>query len=242
VTHHYIGEFLHGVDTCAQAAATAREASDPRAELLATSIRAAIDINRAQYETALSCSERSLALAQELGARRFEAESLVLRGLALLGLCERRDAHEVLTMAVDLARSACPTYCGPWALGALAMASGDRAQVMALLAEGEQLLARGCVSHNYLEFYFCAIEVSLGDRDWEAMERYSTALRAYTRDEPLPWADVVIARGRALAAAFAEPNRDGGRRALEAALRSVQEMQFHALVPALREAVAGAGN
>ena len=68
---------------------------------------------------------------------------------------------------------------------------------MALLREGEHLLAHVCVSHNYLEFYFCAIEVSLRDGDRAAVERHVAELEAYTRDGPLPWADVVIARGRA---------------------------------------------
>jgi hypothetical protein len=67
------------------------------------------------------------------------------------------------------------------------------------LNEGEALLAAGCVSHNYLLFYPDAMEASLIAGDWDGIERYAAALEAYTRPEPLPWADLRIARGRALA-------------------------------------------
>jgi hypothetical protein len=44
-------------------------------------------------------------------------------------------------------------------------------------------------------------------RDWKAVERYAKALEDFTRPEPLPWADFLIARGRALAA-FGAGRRD----------------------------------
>ena len=66
-----------------------------------------------------------------------------------------------------MSREACPTYCAPWALAALALASADAGQPQALLQEGEDLLARDCVSHNYLEFYNLGIEVALRTNDPE---------------------------------------------------------------------------
>jgi hypothetical protein len=36
--------------------------------------------------------------------------------------------------------------------------------------------------------------------DWDEMERYASALEAYTRDEPLPYTDFYFERARALAA------------------------------------------
>ena len=68
------------------------------------------------------------------------------------------------------------------------------------LAEAEDLLANGCVSHNYLFVHKDAIEVCLSTQDWDAAERHANALETYTRHEPLPWSDFTIARARALAA------------------------------------------
>ena len=138
-----------------------------------------------------------------------------------------------------MSREACPTYCAPWALAALALAlaSADAMQPQALLQEGEDLLARDCVSHNYLEFYNLGIEVALRTNDPERAMRYASCLEAYTRAEHLLWADVIIARGRALAStARHEP---GTTAALRAALAAAQSIGFDALVPALQHALNG---
>ena len=58
----------------------------------------------------------------------------------------------------------------------------DEVRIRALLQEGEDLLARGCVSHNYLEFYHLGIEVALGIGDTPRALRYAAQLEAYTRD------------------------------------------------------------
>jgi hypothetical protein len=236
-TRAYNGEFAIALATCARAAAAARKVSDRRAELLAHSINASVEIHRARYESARASIDISHALAQELGARRFETEALALRGLAQLGMRDRHGALETLHQAAAMAREFCPTYCAPWAFAALALAlEDDEDQVRSLLTEGEQLLASGCVSHNYLEFYQHAIEVALRWDDLPRVVGYAAALETYTREEPLPWADVVIARGRALAAA-----KTGGPAAgmLQTALAAADKMQFHALVPALRHALEG---
>jgi len=98
-------------------------------------------------------------------------------------------------------------YIGPMLLGTLAHLTGDAAERRAALAEGEALLAEGSISHNHLWFYREAIEAALLEADYEAVERYAQAFEAYTRPEPLPWADFLIARGRALAA-FAAVGRN----------------------------------
>lgn len=61
--------------------------------------------------------------------------------------------------------------------------------------------------YGCLSFYPAAIEGALRLADWEEVERYVTALRHYTRDEPLPWADFFIGYRRALIA-FGRGNRD----------------------------------
>ena len=84
-------------------------------------------------------------------------------------------------------------------LSALAVATDDPATRERALSEGEAILLSGCPSHNYLFFYRDAIEACLAVGAWDEAERYAAALQDYTRPEPLPWADFVIARGCALA-------------------------------------------
>jgi hypothetical protein len=205
VTEAYLAGFEAAFQVSEQSAAAAVQAGDLRAQLLASSLRSSVQICRARYADALLAAERSVLLAREIGARRFESEGLILGGLSLLGLGRRAEARELLAGSVRLAREAARTYCGPWAIGAVALSSEDPLEGRALLQEGERWLAEGCVSHNYLEFYRYAIEVCLRCRDWQGAMHYADALERYTCDEPLPWAMLVIAAGRALAGCGGKP-------------------------------------
>lgn len=236
-TQSYVGNFAVGVGTCERAIAAARELSDLRAELLANTVQAAIEINRMQHDAARRCSERSVELAREIGARRFEAEGLALHGLALFGAGDREAGRRRLEEAVVLARTAAPTYCAPFALGALALAIDDATRSRALLAEGERLLARGCVSHNHFDLNFHGIDVCLRLGDAAGARRHAAALEAYTRDEPLPWCEAVIARGRVLARVLDGEQGAEVRREIERAIGVAREMNFLVLVPALEEAL-----
>ena len=235
VSEGYMGDYAPALETCASAAAAAFELGDRRTRMLCLSIRSSIEISRAEFASSLAASQLSLALARELGARRFEAEALVLGGLARLGLNEIEAARETLEQGASLALEACPTYCAPWALAALAHASTDGVRIRKLLEEGERMLARDCVSHNYLEFYKLGIDVALRIGDLVRAENYAAALEEYTRPEPLPWADLVIARGRALVSAAR--NERGAEIALQEALSAARAMQCEILVPALRAAI-----
>jgi tetratricopeptide (TPR) repeat protein len=236
-TQAYTDDFAGALELSTQAADAARQAGDLRAELLAMNICASVENYRARHSAALESSLRGLALARELGARRFEAEGLVLQGLSLFGLQRHDAARAVLEEAVALSRIAAPTYCGPWALGALALASDDPETSRRLLDEGAALLARGCVSHNHLEFHLLAIEVALRVGDRAAALGYAAALESYTREEPLAWASLVVARARVLAAGGrgrAATARPDASEVLDAARR----MQFELLVPALLQPAA----
>lgn len=237
----YYGEFEAALECARRAAADARRAGDVRAELLGCSVGASIEIFRGEFAAAIERSARSLALARELGARRFEIESTLLQGLAQRGLGRHDESVAMLEEAVEWARSDAPTYCGPWALAALAYASDDTPRGRALLEEGERLLAKDSVSHNHLEFRMLAIEFLLAARDWPAVRHHATALAAYTRDEPLPWSDLVIARAEALAVAgkAARGKVNAGR--LQELQRETERMGFAVLLPALRDALARAG-
>jgi len=152
------------------------------------------------FEAASGHAEAALMLAQQLGARRFETEALVFRA-ELHRLAGRREqALAAADEAVRISRETGAAFLGPFALGALALASEDPTVRQVALEEGEAMLEAGAVSHNHLLFRRDAIEAYLGVGDWRGAERSAAALAKYTRSEPLPFADFYIARARALAA------------------------------------------
>jgi hypothetical protein len=123
------------------------------------------------------------------------------------------------------------------ALAALARAGEDEARGRALLQEGQQLLAQGSVSHAHLEFHLLAIEFLLDAGDQRGAVRHADALAEYTRTEPLPWADVVIARARTLVDA-ANGRRDrSDEGTLREVLERVERMDFGMPAPRLRAAL-----
>jgi hypothetical protein len=152
------------------------------------------------FEAASRHAEALLTLAQQLGARRFEAVALL--HLADLHRLAGRPAEALAhaTEAVRISRETSPAFAGPYTLGALALASDDPSERQAALEEADALLRAGAVSHNHLVFPYYAIEAYFETGDWERMEHCAARLEQYTSSEPLPFADFLIARGRALAA------------------------------------------
>jgi tetratricopeptide (TPR) repeat protein len=174
--------------------------------------------------------EQSLPLIKRLGSRRFEPISLLWIAKIVTIQGQYDEAIQLLERAVAISRETGPSFAGAWALGALAAVTRDAEVRQTALAEGERLLAAGCVSHNYFWFYRDAMEATLGAHDWDEVDRYAASLEAYTRPEPLPWSNFFIARGRALAAL----GRGGADEApLAALIRLQDEGQRQGLVTAL---------
>ncbi|HEX4186250.1 MAG TPA: AAA family ATPase, partial [Stellaceae bacterium] len=199
-TQWFAGDTRAGLAVADAAIKSAARAGHRRAEMIGH--HAAFFCRHAltDFDAAVAHADAALMLAQQLGARRFETEALVFRA-ELHRLAGRRaealaDAEE----AVKISRETGPAFLGPYALGALALASEDPTARQAALAEGEALLQAEAVSHNHLLFPRDAIEVYLEAGDWEGVERSAAGLAQYTRSEPLPFSDFYIARARALAA------------------------------------------
>jgi len=184
---------------CHAALDLAARIGDLRGEMLTRDILSAFQHMRGAWVLSRVEAERSLELARRLGAQRFEAEALAQIGLAAHGLGDTEEAARLLDAAWALTRVTGPQYIGPTVLGFIAQTTHDPDRRRWALAEGEALLAAGCVSHAHLYFYDAAIAASLGTDEWEAAERYADALSAYVRDEPLPWTDFASACGRLLA-------------------------------------------
>ena len=74
--------------------------------------------------------------------------------------------------------------------------------------------------------------------DWDEVERYAAALEDFTRPEPLPQSDLIIARARVLAA-YGRGERDYATMQELKRLRDEAELVgFKTALPALEEALA----
>jgi tetratricopeptide (TPR) repeat protein len=219
IMRYYQNDLRGAIDDTLAGAAAAARVGQQRAEMVARAASGYILPDLGELEHAKQQCELALALARRLGARRFEASTLrhLARVIACVG--QRADAITLLERAYAISCESGVTFSGPWVLGALAMITNDPDMRRCALKEGEKILARGCVFHNYFWFYRDAIEVSLRTEDWDAVERYASALEQFTHAEPVPWASFFVARGRALAA-YARRKPD---RATQQALRRLRD-------------------
>jgi tetratricopeptide (TPR) repeat protein len=229
-------------DALSQALAGA-EAADRvghfRAQLNALQIGGQCLFEMGEMARAKRLLEQARPLIQRLGARRFEPFSLffIAKIMAIQG--QYAEAIQLLERAVMISRETGPSFAGPMALGALAVVTHDAEVRQTSLAEGERLLAAGCVSHNYFWFYADAMEAALATGDWDEVDRYAASLETYTKPEPLPWADFFIARGRALAALGRSPSDAAPSAALIRLRDEGQRLGLVTALPAMEAAFAG---
>ena len=226
LTRAVCGEVREALEDCTAIAAEAVRFGDPRSELITRDIEAMISLYRADYERMRRACDRGLALARQLGARRFEAELMTLQGHAIGELGGAADAQVLLQRASALALDVARTYCGPWCLGIQALHTPNVERARELLAQGESLLAGGCVSHNHLEFRRAAMEFWLRHGNFRETRRHADALRAYTADEPLAWSGLVITRAEYLADRTEDPARADLAARRDALVRDIEAADF----------------
>ena len=199
VTHHFCGNIDASTRTYQEALELVRRVGDRRGELLVHLVAASTLMMQAKLDECRFHAKRAVEFAQRVGARRFQAECTGMLAVVSLAEGDRTAAMQLITDAVAIARDTGMTYCGPVLLSVMARATDDPVQRAAVLSEGEHLLADGCVSHSYFEFYWNATDVSLETKAWSEARRYAEGLAAYTREEPVPWSELVIERARLLA-------------------------------------------
>jgi class 3 adenylate cyclase/tetratricopeptide (TPR) repeat protein len=171
----------------------------PRAQLLGETLGVFACYELGDLPAARVHLEQEQRVIRQLGARRFEAQNVEMLGRVWFAEGNRRVALKTLHEALAISREVGTQFCGPKVLGALSCAVDGNDERARLLAEGENLLRLGAVGHNHLWFYRDAIEAMLSAHDPDGALRYVCALEDYTRREPLPWAELFAARGRALA-------------------------------------------
>jgi len=235
----FIDAYNGGPDAAlAMIAAARRDAHRLRnrvAEVMAAECEGSVLVACGRFAAAREPLMEALALAREVGARRFETFILVCLARVLGHDGDADGARRYAQDSWQLAQTLDPHFAGPIALAAVAATAATADERARALADGERLLAEGCLAHCHLEFYGAAIDLALAAGDWAEAERYASALQAFMRNERLPLASFFIARGRALAAA-GRGHPDRGE--LEACRREAVERQFLAGLAAIDAALA----
>jgi tetratricopeptide (TPR) repeat protein len=234
----YLNEARQAREDGDAAARVAALVGQPRAELLGEIMGMFACCELGDYEAMKGYLDRGMRLARQLGARRFEAQGLEMLARLHLDTGERAEAEAILREALAICREAGTQFCGPKVTSALSRAVVDSTERDNLLAEGKAMLARGAVGHNHLWFYRDAIEGLLSSGDAEGARMYVSALEEYTRAEPLMWADVFAARGRALAAALCGAADEAERGELLRVRGTLETAGFASFLPAVDAALA----
>jgi hypothetical protein len=175
-------------------------ASQPRAEMMARLlVRWVEGLVRGRLDASDRQADPGLELAYSLGAKRFEAHMLGLSALVALRRGDRTHARELAERALATCRQHGMGHGGPWLYGVSALVETDWTVRLSLLDEGEQMLARGCVSHNFIQLRELAIDALLEMGHWDGVVANCERIRAYTANEPLAMCEFIVARGLALA-------------------------------------------
>jgi class 3 adenylate cyclase/tetratricopeptide (TPR) repeat protein len=237
-TKLYLLRLEEGLKDTLEAAEMAVANENLRGEMIARgSCAAKIHFDMANLEDAQNQCERALEISKKLQARRFEPVNLAILAKvhALSGDTDR--AIEIASEAVATSRDTAVRYTGPMSLGAFCAVSDDSDAIYKAFAEAEETLKEDCVGHNYLWFYRDAIDVCLRLQDWERLEKYARAAEVYTEDEPLPWMDLIISRGRALSKFYQNPDDKAALSQLKKLKSDILEAKIIALLPRIEEAL-----
>jgi tetratricopeptide (TPR) repeat protein len=238
ITHTYCGDPAASRESCREGLELARRVGDLRGELLVHLTMSTGLIMQTQLDDGRQHARQAMQLAKQLGARRFEAECLGIVAQTMMAE-DPAQALQLVRDALVLGRETGMSYCGPMLLSMVARLTPNGPERASALAEGDELLAAGCVSHSYFEFYGNAIEVGLQERDWRSVLHYAGRLEAYTSAEPLPWTDMLIKRARLLADVGANGMSKDSRAKLEALRTECQRMGGNTALVAVDKALSG---
>ncbi|MCG8509937.1 MAG: AAA family ATPase [Rhodospirillales bacterium] len=210
-SRQYLLELDEAMEDGYAAVEVARRARHRRAEMLGETIVYNVLCEKGRFDEARPHLDRAIELEHQIGARRFAGESLLFEAKCRYRAGQPDKAKAALDEALAACRETGIGFMGAWILAELAKRAETAGARNRFLDEAEQVLGDGAVGHSHLWFYREAMEACFAAGDMDQLECYADGLAAYTRDEPLPWADYFTARGRALAA-YARGDRAPGLR------------------------------
>ncbi len=154
-----------------------------------------------EHEEGEALLRRGLAISTSLGSSLLQSAALIALSRLIMNIGERAEALSLARQAIEIlgASESGMAFRGPSALGALALATEDDDERRAALAEGKALLSSSSMGHNHFNFCEDGIDTCLQIGDWDGVDWFTSHLRDYTRDEPLPFSEFIVARATALA-------------------------------------------
>ena len=203
------------------------------AQVFALMTLATVLVDAGQFDEAEPACLDGIELARRSGARRFES-SLRL-SLADLRLRQGRqhDARHQIDAALALSRETGMGFAGAATFGMMARAATSAKERAHALREGEALLTHPCLARSVLRFYVSAIEACIDAAEWDHVQRYCAALEKFMRDEPFPWAILLIERARALQDFAMGANRLVARHRLQQVRKDIDDAQFRSALSAI---------
>jgi tetratricopeptide (TPR) repeat protein len=216
----FLLEHAEAIEDAREAIRMGAAVSHRRAQLFGHILAAVIALELGQLDTAQTNLEPGLELARTISASNLEAQVFAQMAMLESARGEMQEARDLAERGVKIVRNVGMKFIGPLTLAIKAANIEDQDESRKLLAEAEAILDSGCVSHNHFWFAKTAIDHALAISDWDEAERYAARLETYTRAQPLPWSDFLIARGRALSA-WGRGRRDEGIAAEVSRLRGL---------------------
>ncbi len=238
VAHAYLDPADGALGVVEQVRSAARQLRQPSAEVMADESEAWVRVVQGRFPDVIVPAERSLALAREIGSRRWMMFDLGLLTFAYWNVGRRDEAQEALRQVFEIMPSVGERFFGSVAHGARAMMAERAGDLRRILADGERSLAQGAPAHGHFWYRSEAIEALLREKDFDGVLWQASALENFTRAERVPWVEFQVRRARALAAA-------GSGAADAGELTSCRE-RAHALslaraIPAIDDALAAVG-
>ena len=201
----YLMEFDEGVAEMEAAHALACQVSDRHGAMFALESTALLLAFCARYADAEPMLERASALAEALGARRYQAMLHAALAEALLATGRREEAQAHNECALALALDSGISFCGPLVYALKARMQDDAGERERCWTEAAALIAHGAVGHNPIGLHRHAIDDALERGEFARALEHADALERYTLAEALPYTDFLIARSRVLVGLAATP-------------------------------------
>lgn len=169
-----------------------------------------LELSEAKYQI-----HAAISLAKNVGAKRFIPflqESLA-RAEYLEGNYDAAAAviEEAIPQVEILSAQ---QFIGPWVYATAALVGNNKEVTKSYLAKGDELLADGCIGHNYFRFYVLAMESCIRWQMWAELDYYKQQLIDYTREEPTPWSQYYIQRATLILKSQTEDVSQGDVRSL----------------------------
>ena len=195
----YLNENEQALSDVESSINTAQLVGHKRAEIVSRLTASWILADALRVVEAESHIDIAMEVASEIGAQRF---------LPFLRECKSRclwysgkdvEALESIRIAfAEVEELTAEAFIGPWVLGSCALLSNTAEEAEHFLDQADRILEIGCVGHNYYRFYIAAIDTTIKFNLYERTTQYIKKFRKFTEEEPCPWSDFYLKRGKGL--------------------------------------------